>query len=310
MFEGFTGYSLPDDLLSGTGLRIAVSVALSVPVIGTWLSSFLIGGVYPTVQLIPRLFVTHVYLMPAAIATLIAVHLAIVWRQKHAQFPGPGRTERNVVGSPLIPRYAAKSLSLLLAIVAVLAALGALVQINPIWLWGPYDPWIAVSPAQPDWYIGWLEGALRMGPPWAVRLWGHTIPAPFWPAVLLPSVLVALLLCWPWIDASLRKDHASHQLLDNPREVPWRTALGVALFVFALGLTLAGSDDVQARYVHLPVTTVTNFYRFFCILAPLAGFGITYALARELRVRGGVQKAHRVRLRRNARGGFDEEPLP
>jgi ubiquinol-cytochrome c reductase cytochrome b subunit len=310
MFEGFTGYSLPDDLLSGTGLRIAVSVALSIPVIGSWLTSFLINGVYPTLYLIPRLFVVHVYLVPAAIAALIGLHLAIVWRQKHAQFPGPGRTERNVVGSPMVPRYAAKSVALLFAVVAVVTALGGLVQINPIWLWGPYEPWIAVSPAQPDWYIGWLEGALRMGPPWAAHLWGHTIPSPFWPAVLLPGALVALLLLWPWIDAALRKDGASHQLLDNPREVPWRTALGVALFIFAFGLTLAGSDDVQARYVHLPVTTITNFYRFFCILGPLAGFGIAYALASELRARGGVEKAPRVRLRRNARGGFDEEPLP
>src|SRR5581483_8771742 len=258
-----------DDLLSGTGLRIAVSVLLSVPVVGTWLSLLLLGGVYPAVRLIPRLFVVHVYLVPAAIATLIALHLAIVWRQKHAQFPGPGRTERNVVGSPLVPNYAAKSIGLFFAVVAVTAALGALVQINPVWIWGPYDPTVAASPAQPDWYIGWLEGALRMGPALAVHLWGHTIASPFWPAVLLPLLLFALLLLWPWIDAWIRKDAAAHQLLDNPREVPWRTALGVALVLFACGLTLAGSDDVQARYVHVPVSAVTAFYRFFCIAAPI-----------------------------------------
>ncbi len=310
LFEGFSGYSLPDDLLSGTGLRIAISVLLSVPVAGTWLSFLLAGGAYPAAQLIERLFVVHVYLIPAAIATLIGLHLAIVWRQKHAQFPGPGRTEHNVVGSPLVPNYAAKSIALFLAVIAVVAGLGALVQINPIWLWGPYDPWIATSPAQPDWYIGWLEGALRMGPSFALHLWGHTVPSPFWPAVLLPFVLFALLLVWPWIDAALRKDRSSHQLLDNPRDVPWRTALGVAIFIFALGLTLAGSDDVQARYVHVPVTAITEFYRFFCILGPIAGFAIAYAFAAELRARGGVTPAPRVRLRRNARGGFDEEPLP
>ncbi|MBV8148332.1 MAG: cytochrome b N-terminal domain-containing protein, partial [Candidatus Eremiobacteraeota bacterium] len=249
-------------------------------------------------------------IVPATIATLIALHLAIVWHQKHAQFPGPGRSESNVVGSPLFPRYAAKSLALLLAVVAVLAALGALVQINPIWLYGPYDPWIAVSPAQPDWYVGWLDGALRMAPPWAIHLWGHTIPSPFFPAVLLPLILFVLLLVWPWIDAALRKDRTSHQLLDNPRDVPWRTALGVAVFVFAFGLTLAGSNDVQARYVHLPITAMTAFYRVFCIAGPLVAFGIAYALAAELRARGGVREATRVRLRRNTRGGFEEEPLP
>ncbi|MBV8530267.1 MAG: cytochrome bc complex cytochrome b subunit [Candidatus Eremiobacteraeota bacterium] len=310
MFAGFSGYSLPDDLLSGTGLRIAVSVALSIPLVGSWLTSLLIGGVFPTMQLIPRLFVVHVYLLPAAIAALIVLHLAIVWRQKHSQFPGTGRTEHNAVGSPLVPRYAAKSTALFFAVIAVVAALGALVQINPIWLWGPYEPSNAVSPAQPDWYIGWLEGALRMGPPWALHLWGHTIPSPFWPAVLLPFVLFVALLVWPWIDAAIRKDRASHQVLDNPRDVPWRTSLGVAVFLFALGLTLAGSDDVQARYVHLPITTITNFYRFFCLIAPIVGFVVTYALAGELRARGGVRKSPRVRLRRNARGGFTEEPLP
>jgi ubiquinol-cytochrome c reductase cytochrome b subunit len=310
LFEGFSGYSLPDDLLSGTGLRIAISVLLSVPVAGTWLSFLLAGGAYPAARLIERLFVVHVYLVPAAIATLIALHLAIVWRQKHAQFPGAGRTERNVVGSPFVPNYAAKSIALFLAVIGVAAALGALVQINPIWLWGPYDPWIATSPAQPDWYIGWLEGALRMGPSFALHLWGHTVPSPFWPAVLLPFVLFALLLVWPWIEAALRKDRSAHQLLDNPRDVPWRTALGVAIFVFALGLTLAGSDDVQARYLHLPVTAITQFYRVFCIVAPLVGFAITYAFAAELRTRGGVTPAPRVRLRRNASGGFDEESLP
>ena len=258
---------------------------------------------------LPRLFVLHIYLVPAALAGLIVAHLIVVWRQKHSQFPGPGRTERNVVGSPLVPRYAAKSVSLLLAVIAVLAALGALVQINPIWLWGPYDPWRAVSPAQPDWYVGWLDGALRLGPPWVLHFWGHTMPSPFWPAVLLPGILFVLLLVWPWIDAALRNDRASHQLLDNPRDVPWRTALGVAILIFALGLTLAGSDDVQARYVHIPITTLTAFYRFFCLVGPVVGFAITYLLASELRARGGVHKAPRVRLRRNARGGFEEEPL-
>ncbi len=139
---------------------------------------------------------------------------------------------------------------------------------------------------------------------------GHTIPSPFWPAVALPALLFILLLVWPWIDAALRRDRGAHQLLDNPREVPWRTGLGVAVFLFALGLTLAGSDDVQARYVHLPVTSITFFYRIFCVVAPIAGFALAFALARELRAKGGVQQAPRIRLRRNARGGFDEEPLP
>ena len=309
MLAGFTGYSLPDDLLSGTGLRIADSVLLSVPVVGTWASMLIFGGIFPTARMIPRLFFTHVFILPALIAAAIAVHLAILWRQKHSQFPGPGRTERNVVGSPMFPRYALKSIGLMLAVACVLAALGALVQINPIWIWGPYHPWQVLSPAQPDWYVGWIEGALRLGPPLAIHLWGHTIPSPFWAGVLLPLLLFAVVLPWPWIEAALSGDRAPHQLLNVPRDVPVRTAFGVAIFVLALGLTLAGSDDVAARYTHVPVTDFTRFYQYFCLLGPPIAFGIAYAVASELRAKGGVHKAKRVRLRRNARGGFDAEEL-
>ncbi|HEY8315062.1 MAG TPA: cytochrome bc complex cytochrome b subunit, partial [Candidatus Baltobacteraceae bacterium] len=162
MGAGFTGYSLPDDALSGTGLRIADSVALAVPFIGTWASFLLLGGAFPSDQTGPRLFATHIYILPAIIAGAIGLHLAILWRQKHTQFPGPGRSERNVVGSPLFPNYAAKSFALAFGTIAVLTALGAFVQINPIWLYGPYNPWQVASPAQPDWYVGWLDGALRL----------------------------------------------------------------------------------------------------------------------------------------------------
>lgn len=310
LFEGFSGYSLPDDLLSGIGLRIADAVALSIPIVGSWVSTLLLGGVFPSADLIARLFVVHVYLVPAAIAAAIGAHLFVVWRQKHSQFPGPGRTENNVVGSPLFPRYAAKSIGLLFGVVAVCCALGALVQINPVWLWGPYEPWQATSPAQPDWYLGWLEGALRIGPAFSIHLWGHTIPSPFWPAVAMPAALFGLLLAWPWIEAAIRHDRASHQLLERPRDVPLRTGFGIALLVYAIGLTLAGSDDVQARYLHEPIDGVVTFYRVFCLVAPVAAFVAGSLAAAELRGRDGVAKAPRVRLRRNDRGGFDEEPIP
>ena len=47
----------------------------------------------------------------------------------------------------MVPHYAAKSLGLLFALVAVVCALGAFVQIDPLWIWGPYEPWRGVSPA-------------------------------------------------------------------------------------------------------------------------------------------------------------------
>lgn len=309
MGAGFTGYSLPGDLLSGIGLRIADSVALSIPLVGRWMSTLLLDGAFPTHAMEPRLFVAHVYLLPALIAATMGLHLAILWRQKHSQFPGPGHTERNVVGSPLYPNYAMKSIALLTMTVAVLFGLGALVQINPIWLYGPYEPWLAVSPAQPDWYVGWLDGALRLGPPWELNIFGHIIPSPFFPAVLLPGLLFGLLVGWPWIERAITRDDRSHQLLNRPREVPSRMAVGVAVLVFVLGLTLAGSSDVQARYVHLSITEITTFYRWFCLVGPVVAAVVTFVLARELARRGGVQAAPRTRLRRNRAGGFDEEEI-
>jgi ubiquinol-cytochrome c reductase cytochrome b subunit len=233
-----------------------------------------------------------------------------VWRQKHTQFPGPGRTEHNVVGSPLLPQYAVKSLGLFAAVATVTTALGTLVQVNPIWLYGPYQGWNVDNPAQPDWYVGWLEGALRMGPAFAVHLGGHVIPSPFWPAVALPFVLFTFLAAWPWIERAVTRDDRAHHLLDVPREAPVRTGIGVALLIFALGLTLAGSSDVQARYIHLPITGITIFYRWFCLVGPILGFGVTCAFCIELRKTSGIRQAPRSRLRRNASGGFDEETVP
>ncbi|HEY1429969.1 MAG TPA: cytochrome b, partial [Candidatus Tumulicola sp.] len=309
MLEGFTGYSLPDDLLSGIGLRIADAVALSVPFVGTWASFLLLGGAFPSPHMTGRLFTTHVFILPAVIAGLIGVHLAIVWRQKHTQFRGPGKREDNVVGSPLFPGYTVKSIALGLGTFAVLVLLGAFAQINPIWLYGPYEPSAAVSPAQPDWYVGWLDGALRMGPPWAIHIFGGMIPSPFFPAVLLPGAVFTVLLLWPYIDRFFTRDARSHNLLDRVRDVPVRTGVGVALLTFAFGLTLAGSDDVQARYLHMSVEQLTSAWRIFTIAGPFVAFAIAYVFARELRRSDGVHKAPRARLRRNASGGYDEEPI-
>lgn len=309
LFEGFAGYSLPDDLLSGIGLRIADSVLLSVPLVGTRLSFLLLGGAFPSPHAGSRLFITHVYLIPATIAALMALHLAIIWRQKHTQFRGPGRTEDNVVGSPLVPNYALRSFSLGAAVISVLALLGAFVQINPIWLYGPYVPWRAMSPAQPDWYMGWLEGALRIGPALSLHLWGHLIPSSFWPSVLIPGFLFSLLLFWPFIELRLTGDGRVHNLLDRARDAPLRTATGMAVCTFAIVLTLAGSDDVQARYSYLSVFTLTSVYRVLAILLPVVVFGVAYFTALRLQ-RSGRARAERVRLYRNASGGYDEEAIP
>jgi ubiquinol-cytochrome c reductase cytochrome b subunit len=281
--NGFTGYSMPDDLLSGTGLRIAYSIALSIPVVGTWLTFLVFGGEFPADQIISRLFVIHILLVPALLVGLLTVHLAVLWRQKHTQFAGAGRTEDNVVGSRLWPTYTAKALGLFAAVFAVLATLGGLAQINPIWLYGPFEPAAVTTAAQPDWYVGWLEGALRVFPPWEIRAFGHTIANPFFPGVLLPGLTFGLLYAWPFLEARLTRDREPHELLDRPRDRPVRTAIGVGVLSFYVVLLLAGAQDIFAQNLHLSITTVLNTFRVSVLVVPLAAALFTYRLCGDLR---------------------------
>jgi ubiquinol-cytochrome c reductase cytochrome b subunit len=289
IFNGFAGYSLPDDLLSGTGLRIAYSIALSVPLIGPWIAFLLFGGEFPSGQILGRLLVLHIFIVPALLGVLLGIHLAIIWRQKHTQFPEAGRSESNVVGSRLWPTYATKSVGLFFAIFAVLAALGGLVQINPIWLYGPFDPSQVTSPAQPDWYLGWIEGALRLFPPWEIRAFGREIPNPFFPGVLLPGITFALLYVWPFLEAWVTKDHDVHHLLDRPRDCPVRTALGTATLSFYVVLFLAASNDLLAHWFRVSVGAVTATFQILLLVIPPVVAFATYRLCRGLS-RSGVSK--------------------
>jgi quinol-cytochrome oxidoreductase complex cytochrome b subunit len=149
--EGFTGYSLPDDLLSGTGIRAAMSGGvLATPVIGTWLHWLIFGGEFPGTVAIPRFYTLHILLVPGIILGLIAVHLGLVWYQKHTQFPGVRRKETNVVGVRIMPVFAIKGGGFFAVVVGVLALLAGIFQINPIWNFGPYSPAQVSAGSQPD----------------------------------------------------------------------------------------------------------------------------------------------------------------
>jgi ubiquinol-cytochrome c reductase cytochrome b subunit len=282
IFNGFAGYSLPDDLLSGTGLRIAYSIALAIPVVGTWVAFLVFGGEFPAHDILSRLFVVHVLLVPAAIAGLLTVHLAIVWRQKHTQFAGPGRTERNVVGSKLWPTYTAKSVGLFAVIGGVLALLGGLAQINPIWLYGPFSPSAVTTAAQPDWYMGWIEGALRIMPPVYLHLGPYDVSEIFWPAIALPTITFGLLYLWPFLERRLTHDHEEHHVLDRPSERPVRTALGVVVLTFYAVLLLAGGQDIWAQQLDVSLSSVLWTFRVLVFVLPVLTGAFTYKLCRDL----------------------------
>ncbi|MBI2704146.1 MAG: ubiquinol-cytochrome c reductase cytochrome b subunit [Actinobacteria bacterium] len=285
--NGFAGYSLLDDQLSGTGLRIGYSVLISIPVVGTWLASLIFGGEFPGTDIIPRLFVAHVLIVPLLIMVLIAIHLAILVKHKHAHFPGAGATDNNVVGERLWPTYTFKAAGLFFLVFAVEVALGGFAQVNPIWLYGPFAPQNVSSASQPDWYMGWLEGALRLMPPWETRIAGFTIPNPFWAGVVPPGVLFGLLYAWPWIEARFTKDHAEHHVLDRPRDRPVRTALGVGVLTMASVLGFAGSDDVLAVAFNLSINGLVWTFRVLLFVGPLITGAIAYKVCLELQRRDG-----------------------
>jgi ubiquinol-cytochrome c reductase cytochrome b subunit len=276
ILEGFAGYSLPDDLLSGTGIRIAYSVMESLPVVGTYLAYFVFGGPFPGQDFIPRLFVIHVLLVPGIILALISAHMMIIWHQKHTDFPGPGKTERNVIGSPFYPTFLIKTNGFLFMVFGVCAALGTFAQINPVWLYGPYNPSQVSAGSQPDWYIFFLEGSLRLMPNLESNFWGHTIS---WnilvPGVILPGIMFNLLYAYPTLEAWLTKDKAFHNLLQRPRDTPIRTALGVMAITFYAILYVGGQNDVLAYTFHWSLQAVTWTLRVLIILGPIAAYMVT-----------------------------------
>jgi ubiquinol-cytochrome c reductase cytochrome b subunit len=292
LLEGFAGYSLPDDLLSGTGLRIAQGIILSIPVVGSYVSFFVFGGGFPGSAFIPRLYTVHVLLVPGLILALITIHLMLVWFQKHTQWPGKGRTQRNVVGFPLFPVYMAKAGGFFFVVFGITALMGGLFQINPIWMYGPYVPDQITAGSQPDWYIGWLEGALRMMPNIEIVLpGGYNLSLNvLFPSVILPGIIFTLMALYPFIEAWASGDRKPHHLLDRPRNAPTRTALGVMSLTFYTLLWIEGGNDIIASTFGLDVFAITWFMRVAIIVLPPLMFVATK------RACFGLQRRDRAKL--------------
>ena len=293
LLEGFSGYSLPDDLLSGTGLRIAQGIVVSLPIFGSYASMLLFGGEFPGTDFIPRLYSVHILLVPGLILALITAHLMMVWYQKHTQFPGPGRTEKNVVGYPLLPIYMAKAGGYFFVVFGFTTLLGALVAINPIWLYGPYNPSEVSAGSQPDWYIGFLDGALRLIPPIELNFLGHPISINIlFPALILPGILFTLLALYPWIEQWATGDKREHHLLDRPRNAPTRTALGVMGLTFYIVLWIESGNDLIAAGFDLSINAITWALRIALLVLPPITFVITKRICLSLQRRDREKLLH------------------
>ena len=279
MFEGFFGYSLPDDLLSGTGIRAALSsITLGLPVIGTWLHWALFGGDFPGTILIPRLYAVHILIFPGIMLALIGIHLAMVWFQKHTQFPGPGATERNVVGVRVMPVFAIKSGAFFAMVVGILGLMGGLLQINPIWQLGPYKPSQVSAGSQPDFYLMWTDGLIRLWPAWELYIGRYTVPAAVAVAVIM-GVIFLLLLVYPWIEKRFTGDDAHHNLLQRPRDVPVRTGIGAMAIAFYIVLTYSAMNDIIAYKFHISLNATTWIGRIGMLVLPPLVYYIAYRWA-------------------------------
>lgn len=316
MLEGFAGYSLPDDLLSGTGLRTAEGIVLSIPLVGTYLQFFLFGGEFPGHEIIPRLYATHILLIPGLLLALVGAHLVLVVYLKHTQWAKRGRTNANVLGQPMFPQFTAKSTGLMLMVSGVLALLAAVAQINPVWMYGPYRPDQASTDAQPDWYVGFLEGAIRLMPGTETRLWGHTVQwNPLLPAVVLPAVLFLVLYAYPFFERWVTGDRREHHLCDRPRNRPVRTGLGVAAVAWYAVLLGAGGQDVIAYSVHVSVNAVDWLFRVLFFVLPVAAFWVTKrtCLALQAHERELLEEGEETGfVTQSVQGGFEQgrKPLP
>ncbi|WP_067794358.1 cytochrome bc1 complex cytochrome b subunit [Actinomadura formosensis] len=276
MLEGLFGYSLPDDLLSGTGLRITQGVAESIPVVGTYLYMFLFGGEFPGQDIVPRLYMLHILLIPGLLLGMVTAHMMIMWVQKHTAMPVKNQTEHQVYGYPFYPVFMAKTGAYFLFTFGVLALLGAFAQINPIWLFGPYDPGAISSGSQPDWYMGPLEGALRIMPNWEITALGHTLSLNVLIPALVPlGIIFGGAAAWPWVEAWVTGDRRHHHVNTRPRNAPVRTATGMAAVAFYGLLWLAGANDILADKFHISLFATTWFFRVMVFVGPFLAFIIT-----------------------------------
>jgi ubiquinol-cytochrome c reductase cytochrome b subunit len=314
ILEGFAGYSLPDDLLSGTGLRIADGLVKATPVVGTYLSFFAFGGEFPGDAVIQRLYIVHVLLIPGLLLALVATHLLLIVYHKHTQWAGPGRTERNVVGYPFLPVYVSKATGFFFMVCGVIAAMGAMLSINPVWKYGPYDPSKVTAGAQPDWYMGIAEGLLRIMPNWETHVWGHTIS---WNVLLPGQVLVFVpfvaVVGWPFLEAWVTGDRREHHVLQRPRDAPTRTAFLAAMVTVYGLLWAAGGNDIMATHFHWSLNSITYVMRAAVFVVPV----VVFQVARRWCL--GLQRADRDRLLygaetgvivRSPDGGYAERHAP
>jgi ubiquinol-cytochrome c reductase cytochrome b subunit len=280
--EGLFGNYLPDDLLSGTGLRVMDGILLAVPLVGSYLAFFLFGGSFPGHDIIGRLYVLHVLVIPALMLALLAGHLAVTFWQQHTPAPGRGPAGHRI-GVPAYPHFMARTGAVFFFTFAATALAATLAQINPIWLYGPFNPANASAGSGPEFYLGMIEGAVRLMPGWSWQIFGHTVP---WnvliPAVVLPGLFFTAAAAWPFLETWITGDRARHHQPDPLRAAPARTGIGMAVITFWGILWAEGADDIIGRYLDVPFELITEIARLGIFIGPAAAYLATKRICLRL----------------------------
>ncbi|GHJ37369.1 cytochrome bc complex cytochrome b subunit [Streptomyces sp. TS71-3] len=313
MFEGLTGYDLGDDQLSGTGLAVVNGAILSVPVVGTYASMFIFGGEFPGTELVARFNTVHILLIPGLMVGLIAAHMGLALYHGHTQYPGPGRTSRIAVGMSVWV-YAAKSTGFLFLLSGIIFTIASIAQINPIWQYGPFRPDQAFAGSQPDWYMGVVDGLLRIMPGWEINVLGHTLALDNFIPLLAAAVLFLSLGAYPFIESWVTDDDRGHHLIDRARNRPVRTGLGAAWMSAYLVALLCSSNDLIATHFHVSLNSVTWASRVGLFAIPLLVYVVTKRCAMGLQLRDRHKVLHGREagvIRRLSHGEYIEvhEPL-
>ena len=276
MAAGFTGYSLPDDLLSGNGLRIIDGMIKGVPFIGTSISAGLFGGEFPGTAIVGRLYSLHIMLVPALILVFLALHLFMLVIHKHTHYSGPGKKDTNVVGYPLMPVYVAKAGGFFFIVFGVIMLIATFFTINPIWNYGGYDPSPVSAGTQPDWYIGWLDGALRLAPTGIEFMLGdYTVSTNILLPLVISLVFLAAVAIYPFVENWVTGDKREHHVLDRPRNAPTRTAIGAAGVTFYAVLWAGASTDLIATNFKMSLNQVLVSMQISLIILPFVAFYVT-----------------------------------
>jgi quinol---cytochrome-c reductase cytochrome b subunit len=298
MLAGFSGAILPDDMLSGGSLSVFTGVILSLPLVGTHLEMLIFGGSFPGHVIIPRDYWVHIVVLPLALGGL----LLLSYRGRR---PRPLRVRRV---DPMLPFTG-----------AVLVALGALAQINPVWLFGPYQPGSISSGSVPDWYMGFLDGALRVMPAWELSIGGHPLSLDVLiPAVIVPGLFFALVAAYPLLDGWIgggrpprgpRRGRQVALLPPKPADPANRIGVGVAGITLYGLLWAAAANDQIAYHLQISLYTVTWVFRVLVLAGPVLAFALARTICRVVEARRRDEAEHGIETGRIAMtpdGGFAE----